>query len=233
MNKQPLKRSIKYILTSIIFYANSITCQASLIFINEIHYDNKGADKNEFVELAGTAGLNLLDWSLQFYNGSNGLVYKTATIGDITLDDYDNGFGFLALSFSGIQNGATNGIGDGIALVDNKDQLVQFLSYEGAFQANDGAALGIFSKNIAIHQNGSPIGKSLQLTGSANNYDGFKWALENKTIGVRNFGQRFVSFEPSTVIEVSEPNLHRLFLAFVITLFLSRNRAKRRLENVY
>jgi len=233
MNKQFLKVSIKYILATMIFFLNPIICQASLIFINEIHYDNTGADKNEFVELVGIAGLNLSDWSLQFYNGSNGLVYKTANISDITLSDNNNGFGFLALSLTGIQNGATNGIGDGIALVDNNDQLVQFLSYEGSFQANNGAALGIFSKNITISENGSPIGKSLQLTSTGNNYNDFEWSLENETPGAINFGQHFINDQSSPVVEVSEPNLQILFLFIVITLFLSKKRAKTRLQDAF
>jgi len=233
MNKQSLKAPIRYILTIIIFLMSSVTCQASLIFINEIHYDNKGADKNEFVELAGTAGLHLLNWSLQFYNGSNGLVYKTTTIADITLDDSGNGFGFLALTVSGIQNGAANGIGDGIALVDNNDQLVQFLSYEGAFQANDGAAFGIFSEDILINENGSPIGKSLQLTRSGSNYNDFEWIIENESPGEINFVQRFISVEPSPAIEVSEPNLQILFLFFGLILLLSKKRAKTRLQSAF
>ena len=102
MNTQFLAIPTKYLLLSIVLLLNPITTKVSLIFINEIHYDNSGAYKNEFVELAGTAGLNLLDLSLQFYNGTTGLLYKTTTIGDITLTDSNSGFGFLALAISGI-----------------------------------------------------------------------------------------------------------------------------------
>ena len=96
MNLYALKISVRYILLTLIIFLIPITSQASLIFINEIHYDNSGADKDEFVEIAGTAGLNLLDWSLQFYNGSTGYLYKTYTIDDVTFGDTNNGFGFLA-----------------------------------------------------------------------------------------------------------------------------------------
>jgi hypothetical protein len=34
------------------------------VFINEIHYDNAGADVGEFVEIAGPAGTNLAGWRL-------------------------------------------------------------------------------------------------------------------------------------------------------------------------
>jgi hypothetical protein len=206
--------------------------KASLIFINEIHYDNTGADKDEFVELAGTGGLNLLNWSLLFYNGSNGLVYKTLTISDITLDDRNNGFGFLALAVSGIQNGASNGIGDGIALIDNNDQLIQFLSYEGAFEAKNGSALGKFSKNISINQSSSPKGKTLQLTGSGNSYNDFAWVLENETAGEINFDQRFISTQVPPAVKVSEPNLRLLFLFSIITLCLRKKSIKRRSQTI-
>lgn len=203
-----------------------MTSQASLIFINEIHYDNSGADKNEFVELAGTAGLNLLDWSLQFYNGSTGLVYKTFTIGNVTLADNHNGFGFLGFEISGIQNGSSNGIGDGIAVVDSNDQVIQFLSYEGAFEAKDGAALGILSDNISINQNSSPEGKSIQLTTNGNNYNDFEWVIEDNTYGSINIGQSFISEQSPITVQVSEPNLQIPFILLIILLFLSRKELK-------
>ena len=47
-----------------------------VIWINEIHYDNNGADVNEFVEVAGTAGLNLSDYQIILYNGNGGVVIR-------------------------------------------------------------------------------------------------------------------------------------------------------------
>ncbi len=223
MNKCTLAISVRYILLSLILLT-SITSQASLIFINEIHYDNSGADKNEFVEIAGTAGLNLLDWSLQFYNGSSGLIYKTFTIGDVTLVDSHNGFGFLAFEVSGIQNGAANGIGDGIAIVDSNDQVMQFLSYEGAFEAKDGAALGILSDNISISQNSTPKGKSMQLTTSGNHYDDFEWVIEDNTYGIKNVGQSFISDAAAISVHVSEPNLQLSSIFMAIILLIRRKK---------
>ncbi|MFT5299174.1 MAG: hypothetical protein ACI9YH_005226 [Colwellia sp.] len=226
MNKCALAIPVRYFLLSLIIFLAPMTSQASLIFINEIHYDNSGADKNEFVELAGTAGLNLLDWSLQFYNGSTGLVYKTFTIGNVTLADNHNGFGFLGFEISGIQNGSSNGIGDGIAVVDSNDQVIQFLSYEGAFEAKDGAALGILSDNISINQNSSPEGKSIQLTTNGNNYNDFEWVIEDNTYGSINIGQSFISEQSPITVQVSEPNLQIPFILLIILLFLSRKELK-------
>lgn len=223
MNKCALVIPVRYFLLLLIIFLAPLTSQASLIFINEIHYDNVGADKNEFVEISGTAGLNLLDWSFQFYNGSTGLVYKTYTIDDITFDDTSNGFGFLAFKVSGIQNGSSNGIGDGIAIVDSNDQVMQFISYEGAFEAKDGAALGIFSHNISISQSSAPEGKSMQLTTSGNNYNDFEWVVEDNTYGSKNIGQSFVSEQSPITVQVSEPNLQIPFILLIVLLFFSRN----------
>jgi hypothetical protein len=224
MNKYSLTISIKYILISLTLFLTPLVSNASLIFINEIHYDNSGADKDEFVELAGTAGLNLFDWSLQFYNGSTGLIYKTVVIDDITLDDNNNGFGFLALKVSGIQNGAANSIGDGIAIVNSSNQVMQFLSYEGAFEANNGAALGMLSHNISMSQISAPKGKSLQLTTTGNTYDEFTWVIEDSTFGNKNVGQHFTKNKLSQGVPVSEPNLQIIFMLLTIKLFLSRKR---------
>ena len=34
------------------------------VFINELHYDDAGADENETIEVAGPANTNLVGWSL-------------------------------------------------------------------------------------------------------------------------------------------------------------------------
>ena len=39
------------------------------VFINEIHYDNTGADVGEGVEIAGPAGTNLACFRIYLYNG--------------------------------------------------------------------------------------------------------------------------------------------------------------------
>ena len=47
-----------------ILIIGKVFCQE--VFINEFHYDNSGADVNEFVEVAGTAGTNLAQYELIF-----------------------------------------------------------------------------------------------------------------------------------------------------------------------
>ena len=41
------------------------------VFFNEFHYDNSGADTNEKIEIAGTAGTDLTGWKVYLYNGVN------------------------------------------------------------------------------------------------------------------------------------------------------------------
>ncbi|MGD2051271.1 MAG: endonuclease, partial [Acidimicrobiia bacterium] len=158
------------------------------VFVNEIHYDNDSTDAGEAVEIAGPAGTDLTGWSVALYTGSNGTVYATITLSG-TLPDQDNGFGTLAFPHAGIQNGAP----DGLALVDDTAAVVQFLSYEGAFAATDGPALGMTSTDIGVSEaSSSPVGDSLQLTGSGFTYDDFTWAdSAPNTFDAVNTGQTF------------------------------------------
>ena len=94
----------------------------SHVFINEIHYDNAGGDTGEFVEVAGTAGTNLSDWSIVLYNGNGGGFYDTINLSG-TIPDQQDGFGTVSFSESGIQNGSP----DGLALLDGTT-VVEFLS---------------------------------------------------------------------------------------------------------
>lgn len=161
---------------------------STVAWINEIHYDNDGADTNEFVEVAGTAGLNLSGWSLVAYNGSNGTQYSTTNlIGTIT--DQQNGLGTLAYSISGLQNGAP----DGIALIDDNGDVVQFLSYEGDFTATNGPASGVASTDIGVSEASTTTsGYSLQLSGTGSNYADFTWqSAAAHTSGNKNTGQTF------------------------------------------
>jgi len=161
---------------------------ASAVFINEIHYDNVGADVGEAIEIAGPAGTDLSDWMLVLYNGTGGAYYETLGLSGSILAQ-QNGFGTISFSIPGIQNGSP----DGIALVD-AGKVVQFLSYEGAFTAVDGAAAGVTSTDIGVSESSStPVDDSLQLTGDGAVYDDFSWAsAASNTFGKVNAGQTFV-----------------------------------------
>ncbi|MBC7776816.1 MAG: HYR domain-containing protein, partial [Phycisphaerae bacterium] len=145
-----------------------------VIFINEFHYDNIGGDVGEFVEVAGTAGINLADYQIILYNGNGGVVYDTDALVGV-IDNEGSGFGAISLAYP--VNGIQNGTPDGIALYRiSTNQVLQFLSYEGPFQAMDGPAMGMFATDVGVFEAGTEaIGLSLQLTGTGQVAADFTW----------------------------------------------------------
>jgi len=195
----------------------SLSTNASLIFINEFHYDNVGSDNNEFIEVAGLAGLDLTDWSLLLYNGSNGTIYGSINLSG-HLSNSTKNLGFASFNYAGIQNGSP----DGIALVDNLNFVHQFISYEGSFTAIEGAAIGLISQNILLSEsNITPAGYSLQLAGKGTKYKDFFWQRAEASKGNVNIGQQI---ELNQVpFPVPEPNTLPLSC---IALFLFRKLRK-------
>eukprot|EP00903_Cladosiphon_okamuranus_P000116 g116.t1 len=142
-----------------------------VLFINEIHYDNTGGDVGEFIEVAGTAGIDLSDCELVLYNGSNSMTYGMMSLSGV-IDDEGAGFG--ALSFDYPANGLQNGSPDGVALVCG-GVVVEFLSYEGTITAIGGPADGMTSTDIGTEGGGTPIGESLQRSGTGCSAADFAW----------------------------------------------------------
>ncbi|MEL7244873.1 MAG: Ig-like domain-containing protein, partial [Cyanobacteria bacterium J06573_2] len=179
------------------------------VFINEFHYDNSGADSNEFIEIAGPAGTDLTGWSIVLYNGNGGASYNTINLSE-TISDQSNGFGTVAVDFP--SNGIQNGSPDGIALVDSNNTVVQFLSYEGSFTATNGPANGMTSTDIGVSQQPSPsVDSSLQLQGEGSEDSDFSWVAVDgsNTKGDINASQTFSdgdSEEDTTAPELSDSN---------------------------
>lgn len=163
---------------------------ASTVFINELHYDNSGADAGEGVEIAGPAGTDLSGWSLALYDGASGSLYDSLSLGGL-IPDQQNSCGTLFFPLAGIQNGGT-ATADGLALVNNTD-VMQLLSYEGVFTALDGPAAGLTSVDIGVAETGTtPLGFSLQLVGTGNLYQDFIWSGPGAgSPGAINPGQTF------------------------------------------
>jgi len=80
------------------------------VFINEIHYDNAGADLNEGIEIAGPAGTDLTGWKVVPYNGSGGTQYTPAPTLSVTLASTCGSYGVLSVPIAGLQNGNPDGI---------------------------------------------------------------------------------------------------------------------------
>ncbi len=206
MHMRPRNFTIFLGLTILLLSCSLGTAQATSVFVNEIHYDNTGADTGEAIEIAGQAGADLTGWSILLYNGNNGTVYNTITLAG-SLGNQQNGFGTLSFVQPGIQNGAP----DGLALVDATNSVVQFLSYEGSFTALAGLASGLTSTNIGMFEpSNTLIGHSLQLTGTGTDSNDFSWtAAMADTFGMVNTGQTFTGGnqqpvpEPSTLLLLS------------------------------
>lgn len=163
-----------------------VTIPSPEIWINEFHYKNIGTDAGEFIEIAGPAGYDLNNCSIELYNGTTGTNYQTISLSGI-MPNQSNGVGTLSFLAPGIQNGPA----DGIAIVSS-GVVIQFLSYEGIFTATTGPANGITSTDIGVQESKSTtqVGESLQLTGTGNSYNDFLWnAPTTDSPGALNVGQ--------------------------------------------
>ena len=171
------------------------------VFINEIHYDNTGADTGEAIEVAGPAGTDLTGWSIVLYNGNGGAQYGTIALSGI-IPDQSSGFGTLFWEHAGIQNGSP----DGLALVDDTATVVEFLSYEGSFVAVGGPADGLTSTDIGVAEpSDTPVGHSLQLAGTGTMGGDFTWTTaQPNTFGSINTGQSFSGGGPASDPVINE-----------------------------
>ncbi len=170
------------------FLSGTAEAAGPTVFINEFHYDNTGTDVGEGFEIAGPAGTALAGWSVVLYNGANGESYNSIALAG-TIPDQQAGFGTLAFALP--TNGLQNGSPDGLALFDDVGGLIEFLSYEGTFEATDGPAAGITSTDIGVTEPGDTlVGYSLQLIDSGTTGGDLIWAapLPN-TFGAENSGQ--------------------------------------------
>lgn len=146
--------------------------------INEIHYDNDGADVGEFIEVRVATGTDVSATTLALYNGNGGGLYATLTL-PASPASSDGVFDYYVVNAPGLQNGSP----DGIALV-NGGAVVEFLSYEGAMTAADGPAAGLTSTDVgAVELGTTPVGFSLQ-----RNEDGTWRSPEAETRGAANDG---------------------------------------------
>lgn len=134
----------------------------AVAWVNELHYDNSGADVDEGIEIAGPAGTSLLGWTVVAYNGNGFEGYEDDHLAGVIPDEGD-GYGALWFPFPSLQNGSP----DGVAIVDAEGEVVEFLSYEGVIDAVSGPAVGLLSVDIGVAETTStPIGQSLQRIGS-------------------------------------------------------------------
>ena len=106
---------------------------ATPVFINEIHYDNTGTDSGEAIEIAGPAGVDLANWSLVLYNGSNNTAYNTLMLSGV-IPDLASGYGVVVFNYAA--NVLQNGSPDAIALVNQVRTRARTMVAAGTIPAN-------------------------------------------------------------------------------------------------
>ncbi|MBM3838505.1 MAG: PEP-CTERM sorting domain-containing protein [Verrucomicrobia bacterium] len=183
--------------------------QAQLIWVNEFHYDNSGTDTGEFFEIAAPSSLtDLASVTLTLYRGSDGTSYGSHKLSTFSVGSTAGNYTLYSKNISGIQNGAP----DGFAL-DQSGSVLQFLSYEGAFQASGGVASGLTSTDIGVAESSSTAsGASLGLTGTGHLYGEFQWTtFTDDSPGGGNSGQTFSA--------VPEPGEYALFAGLGLLIF--------------
>ncbi|CAI5496242.1 unnamed protein product [Closterium sp. Naga37s-1] len=153
-------------------------------WFNEIHYSNEGPDKNEFIEVVVSPGVDPSTLTIYLYNGANGKTYGKLPLSKFNLPP-TNVNGFVVYGNTYAQGGLQNGPSDGMALVSqpaNGDAtVIQFLSYDGELVAVDGPAKGFKSTDIGVKEtDNSPAESALGLIGVGKKYEDFKWSKFNK-----------------------------------------------------
>lgn len=176
--------------------------QAEEPWINEFHYDNASTDSNEFIEVAGPAGITLTNYQIVLYNSSSlalGAMYSTTNLSG-TITNQMNGFGALAFFYP--RDGLQNGPNDGMALVKNGTQVVHFVSYEGVVVAGDGPAAGMTSTDVGVSENGNgPWNYSIQMRGTGAVGTAFTWAgPTNNSPGSINASQVTTAGPPPSLL---------------------------------
>lgn len=128
-----------------------IASSAQAVIINEIDYDQPGADTAEFIELYNdsSSSVSLDTYSINLINGSDNSVYRSIDLSGFSVGA--NGYFVICNSDSGVANcndaftsntgWFQNGAPDAIALLENGN-IVDSLSYEGSVpSATEGTAL--------------------------------------------------------------------------------------------
>ena len=125
--------------------------------LNEIHYDNAGADIAEFIEIRAETGLNIRSFSLEFYDGASGALYGDAVLLRALPVSSDGVYDYYVIDAAGL----ADDIG-GVALV-NGVEVIDAIAYEGSFTASDGTASGVDFEDIGVAQDpNTALGQSLQ-----------------------------------------------------------------------
>jgi len=147
-------------------------------WISEVHYDNRGRDQGEGIEITGPADLNLERWSLEFYDGRTQKLYRRVALHG-RIDSEIKGIGARWFPVQRIQNG----VADAVALVNPHGRVVEFLSYEGGQRPVNGVARGLDTEVIPVAESRrTPVGHSVK----RGFYNQDLWVVDVASPGVVN-----------------------------------------------
>jgi len=184
------------------------------VWINEFHYDNDGTDTNEFIEIAGLAGVDLTGWKIIAFNGNGGAAYGVLNLSGTISNTTGTGHGFFSFTASQFstpsgtgtitfQNGNAAGTEpDGFALIDNNNNVVEFISYEGVITTTYNGQT-ITSTDVGVFESTTgPAEGSIQRIGSGRISGDFgNWTVTAaNTSNAGNAGQTFEAAPPTLSI---------------------------------
>jgi cytochrome b involved in lipid metabolism len=171
-------------------------------FISEMHYDNIGSDQDQMIEVAFSNHLDVSGYKVEFYRGKTGLAYNTESVQAFAIGASRNGLTFATRGVGSFQNGP-----DGVALIDEGDRIVEFISYGGLVTPLEGYAVGLTSVDIGVEQTGvDPIGWTLQKTGSGCLGSEFQWGVNAQgTMGDVNVEMEVTCFGDGQAVPAPAP----------------------------
>lgn len=171
-------------------------------FISEIHYDNVGSDEGQMVEVAYGNQMDMSGYKVVLYRGTTGLMYDTQSLQAFAIGESRNGLTFASRKVASFQNGV-----DGVALIDENDNVVEFISYEGIMTAQDGFAQGMVSVEMGASQSGQdPKGWTLQKSGTGCLAEEFEWGVNAQgTPGDINAGMTITCFPDGAAVPAPAP----------------------------
>ncbi len=93
----------------------------------------------------------------------------------------------------------------GVTLVDENNNVMDFISWGGSFEATTGSGTGLVSRDIGVNPFEAGDGESIQMIGSGAVPEDFTWSGPSAdTLGRRNDGQEFTGSPPRSALFFNE-----------------------------
>jgi phosphonate ABC transporter permease subunit PhnE len=156
-----------------------------------LSFEAPARESNEPQQVVATTQTNVGSWT-------NRVVVWTDTNGNdiqdpATLPDSDDSLSTYALVLPEFEVRSPGGV----TLVDENNNVLDFISWGGSFEATTGSGTGLISRDLGIDPFALGDGESVQMSGTGSVPDDFSWSGPSaNTFGERNTGQEFT--DPSS-----------------------------------